>query len=56
MIPGVVSVALGVGVLEGVGVETQSALVMVLVSKVTAPFLASSLPSKVAPVWAVMDV
>ena len=56
IIPGVVSVAVRVGVLEGVGAETQSVLVMVLVSNVTAPFLASSLPWKVAPVCAVIDV
>jgi hypothetical protein len=54
MVPGVVAVAVGVGVLEAV--ETQSALVMVFVSNVTAPFRASSRPSKVAPVWAVIDV
>ncbi len=47
---------------EGVeGVEPgdgtpQTALVITLVSKVTAPFFAKSLPSTVAPVVAVMDV
>ena len=62
--PGTVPVAVGVGVItgvasgEGVGVviSSQIPLVTVLESSVTAPFRASSCPSTVAPVFAVMDV
>jgi len=47
-------VTVGVGV--AVAAALHNALVMVLVSSVTAPFLASSCPCMVAPVCAVMDV
>jgi hypothetical protein len=51
------AVAVIVGVAVGVGVEvTQVGLVMVLSSRVTAPFLASARPSMVAPVVTEIDV
>jgi hypothetical protein len=54
-----VGAAVGVAVGEGVGLGAgvpQEGLVTVLLSKVTAPFRASSLPSTVAVVLAVIDV
>ena len=56
--PGVVVVVVDPGevVVVEVGAVAQMPLVMVLVSRVTAPFRASSCPCTVAPVFAAMDV
>jgi hypothetical protein len=51
-----VAVTVWVTVTVGVGVGAQSALLTTLVSRVTAPFRASSRPLTFAPVVAVMEV
>ena len=46
----------GPGVGPGVGVGAQTATVIEFASNTTAPFLAKTLPSTVAPVFSVIDV
>jgi len=54
--PGAVEVVLEDEVVVVVAIVRQSPFVMVLVSRVTAPFRANNCPCTVAPVFAVMDV
>jgi len=54
--PGTVEVVLEDEVVVVVAIVGQSPFVMVLVSRVTAPFRANNCPCTVAPVFAVMDV
>ena len=54
--PGTVEVVLEDEVVVVVAIVGQSPFVMVLVSRVTAPFRANNCPCTVAPLFAVMDV